>query len=806
MILRQYQLDGVEQIRQQFRQGSKRPLFCLATAGGKTVVADYIISSSAAKGGRPVFLAARRELVHQASNRLSTPHGVIMSGDKRTNADAPVQVCSIQSLLTRELPFTPTLIFLDECFPAGTLIDGRPIESIKIGEFVSSYNHKTCSLESKKVTWTFKKRPALMCRIYLEGGGRIDSTQEHPFFTGNSYKPAIQLERGDELLTDEAKDLLNLRGSFHAKVLELSDDAVLFEGVREDRYWQTQESRIRPMQDMRYGSGAKGEERTRASHKQSSTLLRQMQERDHGGCSNEGGSVTVSVQQDIRFRAYEVKQPNAVGRESVEDVRYAEADQSSPKDSGRKRDRAFAMRGSYFQSTPSFIGRSAKSSFSSGYEESTRERLSVPLQNRPNDTLLYGGDRDRRGLSLLSQEAVAGQEKAGPFGVVRVDRVEVLKPTSDGTFGGVCGDGYVYNIEVEDNNNYFANGVLVHNCHHSTAATHQKLLSRFPDVPVVGLSATPVRNSGLGLGDYFTSLVSGPGIEHLMDMGFLVRPRHLVGPQQDGPAKTLFSDPVQMWFEHAKGQRTMAFCSSVEESIKLAARFNFAGVPAVHVDGTTDAEIRDAIPGRIERGEILVVTNYAVWTEGVDIPSITCVILDRSTSSIAVYLQACGRGLRSHPGKTHCVILDHGSNIYTHGRIDQNRHWQLTKGRDVIAGPSTPDVADDIRVCPTCFTVAPPNSTHCQCGYKFFIKKRKTYKHKPGTLELHHDDGRITEIAPSRQESDYKRFLGEQRNGKKKDGTPFSPQYARFRFMQTYGFPPRKEWAQPPSGPPSRKT
>lgn len=445
MILRPYQLQAVEEIRQHFRQGSKRPLLTMCTGAGKTATADYIISSSAAKGGRPVFLAARRELVHQASNRLSTPHGVIMSGDKRVNADAPAQVCSIQSLLTRELPFTPTLIFLDEC-------------------------------------------------------------------------------------------------------------------------------------------------------------------------------------------------------------------------------------------------------------------------------------------------------------------------------------------------------------HHSTAATHQKLLSRFPDVPVVGLSATPVRNSGLGLGDYFTSLVSGPGIEELMDLGFLVRPRHLVGPRQDGPAKTLFSDPVQMWFEHAKGQRTMAFCSSVEESVKLAARFNFAGVPAVHVDGKTDAEIRDAIPGRIERGEILVVTNYAVWTEGVDIPAITCVILDRSTSSIAVYLQACGRGLRSHPGKTHCVVLDHGSNIYTHGRIDQNRQWQLTKGRDVIAGPSTPDVADDIRVCPTCFTVAPPSSTHCECGYKFFIKKRKTYKHKAGSLELHHDDGRVTEITTSRQESDYKRFLGEQRNGKKKDGTPFSPQYARFRFMQTYGFPPPREW------------
>lgn len=442
MILRPYQLDAVEQIRKHFREGSKRPLLTMCTGAGKTATADYIISSAAAKGGRPIFLAARRELVHQASKRLSTPHGVIMSGDKRVNADAPVQVCSVQSLLTRELPFTPTLIFLDEC-------------------------------------------------------------------------------------------------------------------------------------------------------------------------------------------------------------------------------------------------------------------------------------------------------------------------------------------------------------HHSTAKTHQELLSRFPDIPVVGLSASPVRASGLGLGDYFTSLVSGPGVEEMVEQGWLVPPRHLAPPPG---LDTLFADPVETWLRESNGVPTMAFCSTVGESVKLAERFNSIGVRALHVDGTTDETIRDSVSERLESGDIQVVVNFGILGEGVDVPCIQYVLMDRKTSSLTVLLQVAGRGMRLYPGKASFTFADHGGNIYTHGRIDKNRQWQLTKGRDVIAGASTADVSDDIRVCPTCFTVAPPAATHCKCGYKFFIKKKKTYRHKPGTLELHHDDGRITTIAPSRQEADYKRFLDQQRNGKKKDGTPFSPKFAFFRFMKQYGFPPRKEW------------
>lgn len=334
--------------------------------------------------------------------------------------------------------------------------------------------------------------------------------------------------------------------------------------------------------------------------------------------------------------------------------------------------------------------------------------------------------------------------------------------------------------------------IILDECAHSTAKTHQQLLDRFPTTHVLGLTATPVRQSGLGLGDYFTSIIQGPGIKDLMDEGYLVPPVHLAPPVQSDPG--LFADPVETWLQKSNRVPTMAFCSSVEESRKLADRFLQAGVRAIHIDGETDDDTRDAIPAMMESGEIEVVTNYAIYIEGLDVPCISCVILDRRTSSLAVYLQAGGRGLRSHPGKKSCLILDHGSNIRAHGRYDQNRVWQLTKGRDVIAGPSTPDVDDKITVCPKCYTVAPPQATHCACGYKFFKKQKKSYKHKPGTLELHHDNGEITMISQDKQRADFERFLWQQRNGKKKDGSPFSLRYAGFRFFQQYGIWPPREW------------
>lgn len=115
--LRDYQLDGVAQIRERIRAGYRRVLYVLPTGGGKTSVAAHIIHSARARGSKIVFLAHRRELIDQASARLDglgVDHGVIMADHPRTRA-AGVQVASIQTLHRRGLPWDPDIVFVDEC-------------------------------------------------------------------------------------------------------------------------------------------------------------------------------------------------------------------------------------------------------------------------------------------------------------------------------------------------------------------------------------------------------------------------------------------------------------------------------------------------------------------------------------------------------------------------------------------------------------------------------------------------------------------------------------------------------------------
>ena len=84
----------------------------------------------------------------------------------------------------------------------------------------------------------------------------------------------------------------------------------------------------------------------------------------------------------------------------------------------------------------------------------------------------------------------------------------------------MCRDGHVYNIEVADNHNYFANNILVHNCHHATSLTWQRITDAHPDAFMTGLTATPARLDGKALGDVFDKLVLGPTTQDLINQGY----------------------------------------------------------------------------------------------------------------------------------------------------------------------------------------------------------------------------------------------------------------------------------------------
>ena len=230
--------------------------------------------------------------------------------------------------------------------------------------------------------------------------------------------------------------------------------------------------------------------------------------------------------------------------------------------------------------------------------------------------------------------------------------------------------------------------IVIDETHHATADTYMRLLKELGAFDaagplVLGVTATLDRADGRALGEVFEEVVDpriglidlirhpdGPylvpprGIRVRIAELDLARVKRVAGDFNSGALGAAMSAAmapqkiVEAWQEHAKGRPTVAFLPTVGVSVETAQAFNDAGYRAVHLDGTTPAMLRGAALDRFRAGEVDVLCNVGLFTEGTDLPSIGCVVLGRPTSSTSLYQQMVGRGLRLHPGKRDCIILD----------------------------------------------------------------------------------------------------------------------------------------------------
>lgn len=238
--------------------------------------------------------------------------------------------------------------------------------------------------------------------------------------------------------------------------------------------------------------------------------------------------------------------------------------------------------------------------------------------------------------------------------------------------------------------------IVIDETHHVTAATYMKILTELgafePDGPrVLGMTATLGRSDRQSLGQVFEEVID-PQIG-LLDLirhpegPFLVPPRgiriRIEGLDLDRVRRTAgdFSGSalgaamseamapkriVEAWQEHAAGRSTIAFLPSVAMSMEQAEAFTAAGISAIHLDGTTpEGDENNPEPGtrrwaleEYRQGRILVLCNVALFDEGTDLPITSCIILGAPTGFAGKYQQRVGRGLRLHPGKRNCVVLD----------------------------------------------------------------------------------------------------------------------------------------------------
>lgn len=276
--------------------------------------------------------------------------------------------------------------------------------------------------------------------------------------------------------------------------------------------------------------------------------------------------------------------------------------------------------------------------------------------------------------------------------------------------------------------------VIWDECHHVPAKSWAKLHASLPDAKHLGLTATPERLDGKGLKDWFADLIVGPSISDLIEKGFLSPVRYFAPSDPDLTAaklqagdyrkkdadavmnsRVIIGDAVTEYRRSADGKRAIAFCTSVEASKALVDRFNDEGIPAIHVDGaSSDDHRRDAIAA-LTSGEVKVLSNVEVFTEGFDVPVVEAVILLRPTKSATLLLQMIGRALRYVEGKT-AIIMDHAGLHQDHGWFASDWQWSIEGGAAKarrMAGLHGP------RRCPECKEVRAERLPVCSCGYEF---------------------------------------------------------------------------------------
>jgi superfamily II DNA or RNA helicase len=285
--------------------------------------------------------------------------------------------------------------------------------------------------------------------------------------------------------------------------------------------------------------------------------------------------------------------------------------------------------------------------------------------------------------------------------------------------------------------------VIVDEAHRAAAASYAHL-RHYP--AWLGLTATPWRLDGQGLGEQFDELIEVARPSQLVADGWILDPRVFAPAAPAMPARArdytraelsdamdrgdLIGDVVTHWQRHAAGRPTVCFASTIRHSLHLVERFISADIFAEHIDGTTPAAVRADILERLATGVTKIVSNVDIITEGFDLPALSCAIVARPTTSLTKHLQMCGRIVRPDEGKVDCVLLDHAGNSLRHGLPCEDHQWTLD-GREKRGR------TDAVRVCSYCFAANPPRKKNCiECGEPFPVhaEPRRLKRERSGEL------------------------------------------------------------------------
>lgn len=302
--------------------------------------------------------------------------------------------------------------------------------------------------------------------------------------------------------------------------------------------------------------------------------------------------------------------------------------------------------------------------------------------------------------------------------------------------------------------------IIIDEAHHTVADTWHRIINYHCGAYVLGVTATPCRLDGRGMGDVFEALVPGPSVRDLTPQwlaparvyvpsgspinttGVHRRAGDYIPSELEAVVnrRSITGDAIEHYRRYADGLPAVVFCTSVQHAQDTAAQFCEAGYRFVCVHAATPDVDRDRAVMGLSWGDS--VTNCDLFSEGVDVPGLVAGIMLRPTLSLGWAMQTMGRCLRKSPGKSHAIILDHAGNCLRHGLPDTPREWTLTAG--AVHRPPDPDGIGPVRICPQCFAAHETGPVCPYCGHVYEIKPR-TVATRGGELLLMTRDERVRE-------------------------------------------------------------
>lgn len=356
--------------------------------------------------------------------------------------------------------------------------------------------------------------------------------------------------------------------------------------------------------------------------------------------------------------------------------------------------------------------------------------------------------------------------------------------------------------------------IFIDECHLALSESFRKVIALYPNATLIGLTATPTRLDGKPLKDLFDAIEPAATYSDLIRDGFVRAPRILCPTVQADLAgvhtragdfvtseleevmgkNNLLGEIVKEWLAHAGGRRTVCFAVSVAHSKSIVERFLKAGVPAAHIDAETSIEDRRDVLGRLEKGELRIVSNVDILTAGWNQPCVKVMIDARPTKSLVRYLQSCGRPLRVF-GDEVPLILDHACNVDRHNFPHMDRQWDLESGCKPVK-EKKPSVCIKCRAYITGYPCA-------HCGHAPEVKPRALPKEIAGgpmrerTIEeeLAKRQQELREKMRLQQHMDPKRVFFEARVVEART-RGFKPGYASAKYKDKYEEWPPFLWGQ----------